>query len=38
MGVAAKAAISERRAKSDEEGVGMGAGNGLFMRFGDVSG
>jgi hypothetical protein len=38
MGVAARAAIKARRAKNDEEGVGMETGNGLFMRFGDVSG
>jgi hypothetical protein len=38
MGVAARAAINVRRAKNDEEGVGKETGNGLFMRFGDVSG
>jgi hypothetical protein len=38
MGVAARAAIKVRRAKNDEEGVGMETGNVLFMRFGDVSG
>jgi hypothetical protein len=38
MGVAARAAIRVRRAKNDEEGVEMETGNGLFMRFGDVSG
>ncbi|MCY1384655.1 hypothetical protein D9M69_729400 [compost metagenome] len=38
MGEAARAAMRLRRAINDEEGVGERSGNGLFMRFGEVSG